>query len=81
MTIDLDNRVSTISFQCKADGAVSYRWEKQNGVVSSSTTGIKTNVLTITNIQPEDTGYYRCAAVNATGIAHSKYAKLTINGA
>ena len=65
-----------ISFTCGAEGATSYKWERQGGDISSDPTGVNTSVLTIYNIQPNDTGYYRCIASNASGSSFSKYAML-----
>ena len=70
-----------VSFTCEAEGATSYQWEKQNGNISSDTTGVNTTVLTINNIQPDDAGNYRCVASNASGSNYSEYATLSINGA
>ena len=65
---------------CEADGALSYNWERQDGNISSDSTGVNTNTLTLINLQPEDAGNYLCVATNASGSSESNYAHLTING-
>ena len=64
---------------CEADGALFYRWERQNDVIPSDSTGMNTNTLTLINLQPEDAGNYRCVATNASGSSESNYAHLTIS--
>ena len=80
MTIDLVNNSTDVSLTCKADKASSYIWERQTGVIPSDSTGINTNTLTLINIQPEDTGSYRCVAANASGSSEFHYASIAING-
>ena len=70
------SNTESVSFTCEAEGATSYRWEKQGGDISSDVTGVNTSVLTICNIQPDYTGFYRCVASNASGNSFSKYAAL-----
>jgi len=69
-----------VSLQCEANGATSYRWERQRGRIPSSAIGLNTNTLTFINPKPENAGNYRCVAINASGISYSKYAALTVNG-
>ena len=80
MTISLKNDSISVSLTCEADGASSYNWERQNGVIPSDSTGVNTNILTLINLQPEDADNYRCVATNASGSSESNYAHLTING-
>ena len=68
------------SLTCKADGASSYNWERQNNTIPSDSIGVNTNNLTLINLQPEDAGNYRCVATNASGSSVSDYATLAING-
>ena len=65
---------------CEADGALSYKWERQNGIIPFDSTGVNTNTLTLINLQPEDAGNYRCVATNASGSSESNYAAITISG-
>ena len=74
--VNSDSSTTSVSFTCEAEGATSYIWERQDGDISSDATGVNTTVLTINNIQPGDTGYYRCVASNASGNNFSKYAAL-----
>ena len=78
--ITLVNNYTNASLTCKADGASSYIWEKQNGVIPSDSTGVKTNILNLVNLQPEDAGNYRCVAINGTGSVKSHYAMVTVLG-
>ena len=80
MTINLVNDNTNVSLTCEADGASSYRWERQNDVILSDSTGVNTNTLTLINLQPEDAGNYQCVATNASGSSESNHANLIING-
>ena len=78
--ITLLNNYTNVSLTCEAEGALSYNWERQNGVIPSDSTGVNTNTLTLINLQPEDAGNYRCVATNASGSSESNYAAITIFG-
>ena len=79
MTITLLNNYINVSLTCEANGALSYKWERQNATIPSDSTGVNTNTLTLINLQPEDAGNYRCVATNAGGSSESNYATVTIS--
>ena len=78
--ITLVNNYTNASLTCKADGALSYIWEKQNDVIPSDSIGVETNILNLVNLQPQDAGNYRCVAINATGSSKSHYAMIAVLG-
>ena len=78
--IQLFVNITNHTLTCEANGALLYKWERQNGVIPSDSTGVYSNNLTLINLKPEDTGYYRCVATNASGSSFSRYANLTITG-
>ena len=78
--IQLFTNFTNHTLTCVADGASSYNWERQNGVIPSNFTGVNTNTLTLINLQPEGAGNYRCVATNASGSTASNYSSITING-
>ena len=78
--ITLLSNYTNVSLTCEADEVSSYNWEKQNGAIPSDSTGVNTNTLTLINLQPEDTGKYRCVATNIVGRSESNYAAITISG-
>ena len=80
IVIQLYSNFTNHTLTCEAYGASSYNWERQNDDIPSDSTGVNTNTLTLINLQPEDTGNYRCVATNASGSSFSNYANLTING-
>ena len=59
----LNNKYNNVTLTCEANKVSSYYWERQNGKIPSTAIGVHTNELTITDVQPKDTGSYRCIAV------------------
>ena len=41
---------------------------------------MNTNTLTLSDVQPEDSGNYRCVAINTCGNVSSDYANIIISG-
>ena len=79
-TIRLSTNSYNLSLTSKADGATSYNWERQSGSIPSGAIGVKTNTLTIINLQPEDAGNYRCVAANSCGKIVFNYAAISVRG-
>jgi len=69
-----------ISLRCEANAELSYTWERQDGSIPSSVTGLNTNTLTFVNLQVEDAGQYRCVITGACGTSFSEYATIEIFG-
>ena len=78
--LSLTSNFTNVSLICEADGASSYYWQRQDGSIPASATGVNTSNLTIISLQLKDAGYYRCVATNGSGCTKSKYAKLTLTG-
>ena len=57
-----NNKSVNITLTCMANETSSYYWERQNKDVSSTFIGVRTNTLTLVNVQPEGAGNYRSAA-------------------
>ena len=70
-----------LTLTCMANESVFYYWEKQNDSVPYNSIGVHTNTLTLINVQPNDTGNYRCAAFKSYSVccrSFSDYAAVTI---
>ena len=78
---NLHNKSINLTLTCKANETALYYWERQNGSVPNNSIGIYTNTLTLIDVQPHDTGNYRCAAFitySACCRSFSHYATVTI---
>lgn len=60
------------------DEGFNYVWERKNNDLVPRAHGIYSSELTIVNLQPEDSGEYRCIISNATGTMASSYSKLIV---
>jgi len=72
--VSLKSNFINISLTCEAEGASTYRWERQYDSIPSGAIGVNTNTLTLINLQLKDAGQYRCVAINASGSTESNYA-------
>ena len=81
VSVDI-NKNSTLT--CKANGTLetSYYWEKQNGNIPVTSTGLRSNTFTLINVQLEDAGRYRCVAFDCSNCkrSFSHYVTVTVNG-
>ena len=68
------------SLHCEANAELSYAWEKLDGSIPSSVTGLNTNTLTFVNLEVEDAGEYRCVTTGVCGTSFSEYATIEIFG-
>ena len=78
--VEISSVTNNLSLYCEAIGATSYYWQRQNGSIPPSATGVNTDTLTIVNPTPEDSGNYRCAVSNGSDVGYSKSAKITVIG-
>ena len=69
-----------LSLTCKAIGSKSYCWERRDGNIPPGATGINSETLTLVNLTPDDTGYYRCVVSDDSDEDYSNYAKITVMG-
>lgn len=76
------NESLNVTLSCMADEALYYYWEKYNGDIPTGAVGVHNDTLILINVQPEDTGSYRCVAFNCgtDSRRYSNYAMVTING-
>ena len=72
-------KITTYNFPMRCtpyEKSFNYLWEKKNNYLPPRAQGVHSSELTIINLQPEDSGEYRCIVSNATGRAASSYSKL-----
>ena len=69
-----------ITLMCMANETSSYFWERQNNNMSSTSIGVRTNTLTLINVQQVDVGNYRCVAFvcSICRRSYSNYATVTL---
>lgn len=79
--INLTANDVNFSMQCGAyNKDFDYQWEKKDGEFHLRAQGVNSHQLSIINIQPDDSGEYRCAMSNSTGKILSDYFLITIKG-
>ena len=79
-TVELSTNNRNISLICMANNTLSYIWDRQNGGIPSGAIGKYSNILILINVQPKDSGNYRCVATNNYGTRISDYATIIIKG-
>ena len=70
-----------LTLTCMTNETASYYWERQDGSVPNNSIGVYSDTLTLIDVQPEDTGNYRCAAFanySTCCRSFSEYAAVTI---
>ena len=79
--IKLRTKNHNVSLFCETDRRLDISWERDNGIIPHTASGLGSNVLTLINLRPEDAGSYRCVAKDLFfGNCSSDYVKITING-
>ena len=78
----LSNLNNNSTLTCKANETSLYYWEKKDGKIPIKSIGVRTNTLTLINLQPEDAGRYRCVVFfcNNCQRSYSNYATVTLKG-
>ena len=61
----------SVTLTCMASETSFYYWERQNGNIPFGAVGVLTNSLILINVQPEDSGNYRCVAYNCSSQCNS----------
>ena len=79
--IQLTDNNSTLLLKCSSYNInFNYKWEKKNNRPPSRAQGVNTKVLIVTELNPKDSGEYRCIVSNSTGTIASDYLVVTIKG-
>ena len=73
---------TTITLTCSASGVddVMYQWMRKGKMIQSKATGVNTNRLVITNIEPDDSGEYRCTVSSGDVSVSSEYGTVSVLG-
>jgi len=71
-------RTSPLQLICEAEGATSYKWEKEDGNIPQHAGGVESNTLVFTTLRQLDVGNYRCVVTGDGESVYSNYAKVTI---
>ena len=68
-----------LTLTCVANEASSYYWEKENGNIPLDTIGVNTSSVVFNDVQPEDSGNYRCVITNNCKVrSYSEYVTINI---
>ena len=80
--VSLKNESKNISIRltCMANETSSYYWEREVGAIPIASIGVNTNTITLMDVQPEDSGNYRCVAFvcSTSNRSYSNYATVTV---
>ena len=79
--IELTDNNSTLLMKCLSYNVnFNFKWEKKNSWLPSRAQGVNSEQLIITELNPNDSGQYRCIVSNSTGKIASDYSLVTIRG-
>ena len=79
--MELTDNNSTLLMKCLSYKInFDFKWEKKNNKLPIRAQGMNSQQLTIINLNPKDSGEYRCIVSNSTGILASDYLLVTIKG-
>lgn len=79
--MELTDNNSTLLMKCLSYKInFDFKWEKKNNKLPVRAQGVNSQQLTIINLNPKDSGEYRCIVSNSTGILASDYLLVTIKG-
>ena len=79
--MELTDNNSTLLMKCLSYKInFDFKWEKKNNKLPIRAQGVNSQQLTIINLNPKDSGEYRCIVSNSTGILASDYLLVTIKG-
>ena len=79
MIIKSSDESVNLTLTCVANEASSYYWEIENGNIPLDTIGVNTSSVIFNDVQPEDSGNYRCVITNNCNIqSYSEYVTINI---
>ena len=79
--MELTDNNSTLTMICSLyNNTFNFTWEKEHKRLTLRAQGVNSQQLTITKLDPKDSGEYRCIASNSTGTIASDYSSITIKG-
>ena len=87
VTIDPNNVTTevfkSITFVCYTNGSgdLSFAWEHDNMIISTTTSTLRQNHLTIDSVLPRHQGQYKCTVIlSQSNMSYEAFAMLNLNG-